>query len=101
MEARNPKCKVIMETCSIFRVLYIFFNLLRPTHLIFPAALGIIPLTLQMETEAQRDLSDLPKVVWLVGGSTWCRPMVSGHGGHEAAILPPPIANAVGILAFL
>lgn len=54
-----------------------------------------------METEAQRDLSDLPKVVLLVGGSTWCRPVVSGHGGHGAAVLPPPIANAVGILAFL
>jgi len=51
-----------------------------------------------METEAQRDLSDLPKAARLVGGCTWCRPRVSCY---KAGILPPPTANAVGILAFL
>lgn len=50
-----------------------------------------------METEAERDLSDLPKAAGLVGGHTWCRPRVFGH---KAGIWPSLTANVVGILAF-
>lgn len=61
-------------------------------------ALGIITLDLWMETEALKDLSDLPKVTQLIGDSTWCRIRVSGHRG---AVLPPPTVKGVGVLAFL
>lgn len=50
-----------------------FPDLHMPAHLILTITLGIITLTLHLETEAQKDLSDLPKVTQLVGGRVWCR----------------------------
>lgn len=53
MEVRNPKCKVIVEMCSIFRALQHFPDLHMSVHLILTTALGVI-LALPVAAEAQQ-----------------------------------------------
>lgn len=68
-------------------------------YVILTTALDIITLALWMETEAQKDVSDLPRVTQLVGDSAWCRIKV-GHW-QRGLVLPSPTATGVGVLAFL